>query len=199
MNWQGKDYILLYHEPALSFLDPATGKTLWDIETGKYATDMTVTTPVVHDNYILATTLKGRAGMVIKLTDSGPERLWQGPAVTSYQSNPIIYNEHIYCYNGMPIMNRGPFVCADLKTGETMWESMDIGCGTSIFADGHIIALDIKGNLFLIKPDPAGFKLITEFRGAIPDVKKRCWTKPVIAGDKLYLRHGNRLICYVLK
>ncbi len=199
MNWQGKDYILLYHEPALSFLDPETGKTLWDVETGKYATDMTVTTPVVYENYILATTLKGRAGMVVQLTDDRPKRLWQGPAITSYQSNPIIYNGHIYCYNGMPIMNRGPFVCADLKTGETMWESMDIGCGTSIFADGHIIALDIKGNLFLIKPDPQEFRIISEFRGAIPDVKKRTWTKPVIADDKLYLRHGNRLICYLLK
>lgn len=199
MTWEGKDYILLYHEPALTFLDPETGKTIWQAETGKYATDMTVTTPVIYDNYILATTLKGRGGMVVQLKDKGPEILWQGQSITSYQSNPIIRDGYIYCYNGMPLQNRGPLVCANLKTGEIIWESLEAGNGTSIFADGHIIGLDMKGNLFLVKADPKAFKLITKFMGAIPDVKKRTWTKPVIANNKLYLRHGNRLICYLIK
>ena len=96
------------------------------------------------------------------------------------------------------MMNSGPFACVDLETGELMWETGRIGTGTSIYADGHILCLDMKGNLYLLEPDPREFRLIAEFREAIPGVEKRTWTRPVIASDKVYLRHGNRLICYSL-
>jgi hypothetical protein len=64
--------------------------------------------------------------------------------------------------------------------------------------DGHLICLDIKGNLFLVKPDPYGFKKVGEILGAIPDVKNPAWTVPVVANGKLYLRYLQQLICYDL-
>ena len=54
----------------------------------------------------------------------------------------------------------------------------------------------LEGNLFLVKPDPNEFKLVTEFKNALGEVKIHAWTIPVVANGKLYLRYMQRLICY---
>jgi hypothetical protein len=64
--------------------------------------------------------------------------------------------------------------------------------------DGYLICQDIKGNLFLIQPDPSGFKKLGEIRKAIGDVQNPAWTVPVVANGKLYLRYLQQLICYQL-
>ena len=72
----------------------------------------------------------------------------------------------------------------------------DMGWGTCVFADDHLLCLDIKGNLFLMKPDPDKFVKISELRKALGDVKGPVWTKPVLANGRLYLRFKQRLVCY---
>jgi len=58
--------------------------------------------------------------------------------------------------------------------------------------------LDIKGNLFLVKPDPTGFTKVGEIKSAIDGVKNPAWTVPVVANGKLYLRYMQQLVCYKL-
>jgi hypothetical protein len=64
--------------------------------------------------------------------------------------------------------------------------------------DGHLICEDLKGDLFLLSPDPSGFKKIGEIMSAIGDVKNPAWTVPVVANGKLYLRYMQQLVCYKL-
>ena len=71
-----------------------------------------------------------------------------------------------------------------------------MGWGTCVFADGYLLCLDIKGNLFLMKPDPDKFVKISELRNALGKVKGPVWTKPVLANGRLYLRFKQRLVCY---
>jgi len=61
-----------------------------------------------------------------------------------------------------------------------------------------LICLDIKGNLFLIQPNPSGFTKVGEIKSAIADVKNPAWTVPVVANGKIYLRYLQQLICYQL-
>jgi len=74
-----------------------------------------------------------------------------------------------------------------------------MGWGTCMYVDGHLICLDIKGNLSLMKPNPERFIKITEMPRALGNVKGPVWTLPVIANDRLYLRFKQRLVCYSLK
>jgi hypothetical protein len=49
----------------------------------------------------------------------------------------------------------------------------------------------------LIKPDPKGFEIISEFR-----IKKGSgphWAHPFIADGKLFMRHGEVLMVYDIK
>ena len=61
------------------------------------------------------------------------------------------------------------------------------------------MCLDIKGNLFLMRPDPQRFIKVTDLPQALGNVKGPVWTLPVIANGKLYLRFKQRLVCYAIK
>jgi hypothetical protein len=79
-----------------------------------------------------------------------------------------------------------------------MWSTDQIGQGTTTYADGYLICQNLKGDAFLINPDPSGFKKMGEVKSAIADVKNPAWTVPVIANGKLYLRYMQQLVCYNL-
>ena len=87
-------------------------------------------------------------------------------------------------------------MCIDLKTGEEKWRTNDMGWGTCILVDGYLICLDIKGNLFLMKPDPQKFIQVSNLERALGEIKGPVWTMPIVANGKLFLRFKQKLICY---
>ncbi len=132
------------------------------------------------------------------MTESAAEVIWQSKVIASHHSDPIIIDGFMYGYSGQSNQNKGYFKCVELETGEEKWSTGEIGWGTTVHVDGHLLCMDIKGNLFLVDPDPNEFRKVTEFRGAIADVKHTAWTIPVVANGRLYLRYMQRLICYNL-
>lgn len=104
----------------------------------------------------------------------------------------------------------GYLICIDPKTGQVQWE-VDTGCGLMIYVDGCLLCQTFRGDLFLVDPSAQGFRKITEWKGAIPLSKwyfegrlwrkgpQPCWTTPVVARGKLYIRYHDRLTCYDLR
>ena len=113
-------------------------------------------------------------------------------------TDPVLINGYIYGYSGESSRNNGQFKCIELASGKEMWSAGEIGQGTITYVDCHLICLDIKGNLFLVKPEPSGFLKVGEIKKAIGDVKNPAWTVPVVANGKLYLRYLQQLVCYKL-
>jgi len=74
-----------------------------------------------------------------------------------------------------------------------------MGWGTATWVDGHLICCDIKGNLFLVKPDPEKLNIITELPKAFGKRTSPVWTKPIIANGLMYLRFKQQLVCYEVK
>ena len=58
--------------------------------------------------------------------------------------------------------------------------------------------MNLKGNIFLIKPNPEAFQKIGEIKKALGKVKNSAWTVPVVANGRLYLRYLQTLVCYDL-
>jgi hypothetical protein len=119
--------------------------------------------------------------------------------MAAHHSDGYVLDGFLYGYSGQSLQNKGAFKCLELATGTVKWSTNEMGWGTSIYVDGHLICLDIKGNLFLMKPDSEKFIKVTELPKALGDVKGPVWTLPVIANDKLYLRFKQSLVCYSLK
>lgn len=189
--------LLIYHGAGLSCLNPSDGKLLW---TAPWPTEYGVnaTTPIVSGDIIYHTSGYKMGCEALKVTKSGYTVLWKNNVMEAQHSDPILIDGYIYGYSGESSRNNGQFKCIELLTGKEMWSSNEIGQGTTTFADGHLICQDIKGNLFLVKPDPNGFKKIGEIKAALKDVKNPAWTVPVVANGNLYLRYLQQLVCYQL-
>jgi len=190
-------YLLVYHAVGLSCLDPKDGKELWQVP---WVTDYGVnaSTPAIDKDLVFITSGYGKGCQLLKVTKDNYKILWTNTAIASQHSDPFIIDGHIYGYSGQSGQNKGDFKCLDLRSGKELWSSQEIGWGTAVAVNEYIVCLDIKGNLFLIKPDPSGLKKVAEFKKAIPDVSHPEWTVPVAANGKLYLRYMQHLICYDL-
>jgi len=189
--------LLIYHAKALSMLDPEDGKEIWSTP---WATNYGVnaTTPVIYNNLVFHTSGYGMGGEVLEVTKNRYAIKWKSKVIASQHSDPIVIHGYLYGYSGDSYGQNGTFKCVEMATGKEMWSTGSIGWGTMIYADGYLICLDIKGNVYLIKPDIKKFCKLGEFQHALPGVTSPAWTCPVIANGKLYLRYLQRLVCYRL-
>jgi outer membrane protein assembly factor BamB len=198
MNIEKEIKLIVYHGTGLSCLNPIDGKEIW---TAPWPTKYRVnaTTPLLYNDIIFHTSNYDMGCEALKVSPTGYSVLWKSKVMEAQHSDPILIDGYIYGYSGESLRNVGEFKCIELSTGREMWSTDQIGQGTTVFADGFLVCMDLKGNLFLIKPDPFGFKKIGEIRAAIEDVKNPAWTVPVIANGKLYLRYLQKLVCYNLE
>jgi outer membrane protein assembly factor BamB len=194
----GKQFILSFHGAGLSAINPVNGDEVWS-HPWKTSYDVNATTPISYNDKVFITSGYGTGCVLLKVSLSGTEVLWTNETMSSHHSDPFIIDGYIYGYSGNSMQNKGDFVCIDLDTGEEKWSTGDMGWGTSVYVEGHILCSDIKGNLFLMKPDPNEFKLVTEMPNALGKISGAAWTIPVLANDKLYLRFKQKLISYNIK
>lgn len=198
MSIENENKLLIYHGKGLSCLNPSDGKVLWTVQ---WPTEYGVnaTTPIVFNDIIFHTAGYKMGCQAIKVTkDDGYSVIWKSNVLEAQHSDPILVDGYIYGYSGESSRNVGQFKCLELATGKEMWSTKEIGQGTTTFVDGYLISMDLKGNLFLIAPEPTGFKKVSEIKSAIADVKNPAWTVPVVANGKLYLRYMQQLVCYNL-
>lgn len=187
--------ILIFHGTGLSGFDAAAGMRLWDIP-WKTANELNITTPVVSSNLVIVSSSAG--AMAVEVASNGAAVRWKNKELLASHTDPQIIGSNLFGYSGMSLQNGGDFRCLDVGTGKLRWKTSLLGGGTVILVDRYLLCLDHKGNLFLVKPDPNGLKLMATFPNAIPKVKEQSWTKPVVAGGNLYLRYRQRLLCYRL-
>ncbi|MEI6809559.1 MAG: PQQ-binding-like beta-propeller repeat protein [bacterium] len=193
----GSTNILVYHAKALSCLNSTDGKEIWRApwET-KYGVN--ATTPARENSIIFHTSAYKMGCEALLLKEGGFSLLWKNDVIAAQHTDPVIINGYVYCYSGDSSSNKGQFKCLELATGKEMWSTDQVGQGTTTFADGYLICFDIKGNLFLVRPDPSGFIKAGEVSKAMDEVGNSAWTVPVVANGKLYVRYMQKLVCYNL-
>ena len=189
--------LVVFHGTGIAALDPADGRVIWDLP-WETSFDVNATTPVASGTTLFITSGYGTGCRALAVGDSSAEVLWTSEVIASQHSDPVISGGFIYGYSGQSYRNTGEFKCVRLASGEEMWSTDRIGWGTAVMVDGHLVCLDIDGNLFLVRPDPGAFAMVSEFRGALGGSRNPAWTIPVIAGGNVYLRHKRRLVCYDL-
>ncbi len=190
--------ILFFHGTALSGLDPDSGKELWRApwEADYY---VNAALPLSENNTIFITTGYGVGCQALKVKNNKVQTLWKNLSIEGQHTDPVIIAGYIYGYSGESSQNKGSLKCVRLSDGKEMWSSNDAGYGTFIYADDHLICMDIEGNLRLIEANPEKFVKVSEMKNAVKDVKNPNWVTPVSANGKLYLRYMQKLICYDIK
>jgi len=104
-----------------------------------------------------------------------------------------------YLYGSYWIHNNdGQWACIRWEDGAVMYDERWNSKGEIVYADGMLYVYDEKkGNVGLVKPDPAGFQVVSSFQ--VEKGKGQHWSHPYIHDGKLFLRHGDVLMVYSLK
>lgn len=100
-----------------------------------------------------------------------------------------------YFYGQFSTNGKRDGLCCMNMDGEVMWKTMrspSFDKGSMILADGLILATDGSKNLYLIQPDPSGFKPLAtaEILGMGQN-----WAPIALVGGKLLIRDQSRLLC----
>lgn len=203
--------LIIWHPTAVASLDPVTGQVQWQqpfpIDLG-----MTLATPVASGNRLLVSSFFNGS----MLLDLLGQRIWQGKSSSEIETDglhavintPVIEGEHIY-----GICSYGQFRCLSLKTGERVWETMELMREKARWASGfmvkngdrYFINTD-RGDLVVAKLSPRGYQEI----GRTPLIKPTSnpgnrrergavhWSHPAYANRHVITRNDEEIVSYSL-
>ena len=178
-------------------LKPQTGKILWEYTNWENmvqvasALDVGQGRIMVVGGYELGTAML----KVGKKTDGSysVEELFRHNDSGDHTKPPIFYNGYFYAQFSTNSKRDG--LCCMGMDGKVMWKTMRsplFDKGSMILADGLILATDGRKTLYLIQPDPSGFKPLSS---AVMLGDGQNWGPLALSDGKLLLRDQNRLMC----
>lgn len=178
-------------------LDPLTGSVLWTY--GNYQ----CTIPVPHavdagEGRVLLTGGYRAGAAMIKVRKEadgtyGVTELFKNPDFGSHTQPPILFKDHLYVQYTINERSDG-LVCMTLD-GQVKWktgEEPPFNKGGAVLADGLLLATDGNTRLYLVDPDPAGFKPL-----ASAEVLESAnnWAPIALVDGKLLIRDQKQLKC----
>ena len=193
-------------------IEPLTGKVLWEYK--NWECHISVANAVeAGDNKLLVVGGYELGCVMIKVDKKsdgsfGVTELFRHNDFGDHTKPPILFNGYFYAQfstNG----KRDGLVCMNMD-GKIMWKTKNepkFDKGSMILAEGLILATDGANKLYLIEPDPAGFKSLasadllkqggvnmsnrmTNFGGPTQN-----WAPLALADGKLLIRDQSRMMC----
>jgi hypothetical protein len=205
IEYAGKKMIVNVMGADIIAVNSKDGKILWKISyaginaaTGRVMKNHAIT-PVFRDGCMLIANGYNWVALKLKLSPDGnsAEVVWENRNFDPQLGGVVLLGDNIYGNNHMskPVDS---WVCVDWNTGKTLWTSKWYSKGSVISADGMLYLYDEKsGHVALVKPDSAKLDIISEFQ--ITKGEGPFWAHPVISKGKLYIRHGDVLMVYLIK
>ncbi len=179
-----------------------TGQLLWSHEQDNYPLDKrtpgygdTHCNSVIYENgsiwYVAG---DGNGTVKLELSSDGKKiiQVWRNPAFDSYMGGAVKMGNFMYgCGVAKPELKS-----INALTGE-ITDSLKIGTGAIIAADGMLYYYTQKGDMMLISYDGGNIEKVSSFR--ITKGTKEHFSHPVINKGILYQRHGKVLMAYDIK
>ena len=159
-------------------------------------------TPVVGGNVVYDSFPYGAGASAVQIEVDGDtlktNGLWRTPGANqNYWTSPIYHEGHLYGTFGYYDLTQntngytGRMSCLELLTGKVKWTQNKIVNGGIIMVGGHLVVLTQKGEIKLIKPDPAACLEL----GSVQAVGDWCWNSPVFSDGRLYVRSRIQAAC----
>ncbi len=177
-------------------------------------------TPVIVGNEVFISEAYGPGSCLFSVEPGGYELQWHDVKTSrkkamQTQFNTAVYHDgYLYGCSGRYPRNM-ELRCVEWKTGKVMWAEPTRIRSTFMYVDHHLVNLEERGRLRLIKATHKRFELVGEFTlrdrnaaglpatnagtGAVgnlsPLLKYPCWAAPILSHGLLYVRSANRLVC----
>jgi outer membrane protein assembly factor BamB len=185
---------------SVSGLDPLSGKVLWTYSNWQCII------PVPHavdagEGRVLITGGYSAGAAMIKVQKKedgsyGVTELLKNIDFGSHTQPPILYKDHFYAQYTINERSDG-LVCMGMD-GQVKWKTGDepaFNKGGAILADGLLLSTDGNTMLYLIEPDPSGFKPLAS---AVMLESGENWAPLALVDGKLLIRDQKNLKCVVV-
>lgn len=178
-------------------MDPLSGKVLWTY--GNWQCGIPVPNAVdAGEGRVLITGGYSAGAALIKVQKKedgscGVAELFKTVNFGAHTQPPILYKDHFYAQYTINERSDG-LVCMSMD-GQIKWKTGEdpaFNKGGSILADGLLLSVDGNRKLYLIDPDPAGFKPLASAELLEPGEN---WAPIALVDGKLLIRDQKQLKC----
>jgi len=178
-------------------LKPKTGEIIWEFNNWQNMIQVAPVLDAGEGRIIVVGGYEHGAAMIkVEKMDDGKysvEEIFNHNDFGDHTKPPVLYNGYFYAQFSTNSKRDG-LACMDMN-GKVMWKTMRsplFDKGSMILADGLILATDGRKTLYLIQPDPSGFKPLASAE-LLGDGMN--WGPMALSDGKLLLRDQNRLLC----
>jgi outer membrane protein assembly factor BamB len=190
-------------------IQPATGKILWEYD--QWHCHISVPSAVDAGNnkiLVVGGYELGAAMIEVKKNNDGnyvTSEVFKTEEFGDQTKPPLLIEGYFYAQFGTN-RRRDGLACMNMD-GEIMWKTKrdpDFNKGSMVLADGLILATDGMKTLYLIEPDPSGFKPLAsadllEIKPGDERMARRFatqnWAPIALADGKLLIRDQGRIMC----
>ena len=208
----GRRQIIIWHTQAVSALEVATGRLLWEVPF-KVDTALSVATPVLSGRHLLVSSFYN-GSMLLKLDEHKPQAdmVWKGKSKSEIDtdglhaliSTPVIVGESVY-----GICSYGQFRCLDLRTGSRVWETLEVTKEKARWATGFLVKNgdrffinNDRGELIIAKLSPDGYQEISRSPLIKPTTRVGNrrelgvvnWSHPAYANRQILARNDEEIL-----
>ncbi|MCI0391320.1 MAG: PQQ-like beta-propeller repeat protein [Acidobacteria bacterium] len=207
--------LIIWHPTAVVALDPATGKVYWQ-QPSRINMGVTLSTPVLSGSRVLVSSFYN-GSMLLDLAREKGDVIWKGKSASEINTDglhtvvntPVIDGDYIY-----GICSYGQFRCLNLKTGERVWETMDVTKEKARWASGFIVRNgdryfinNDRGELIIAKLSAKGYQEIsrtllikpTSNPGNRRELGAVNWSHPAYANRHILARNDEEIISVSLE
>jgi len=186
--------ILTIVQQSIVGVDMNNGKVYWRVP-HKVSYDISAVTPAYENGLMYVTNGYGKGGHMFELSADGTsvEKKWSEKSLDVHHGGVVLVDGNIHGAS-----NKGNWICLDLATGKVKFSDKLVGKGSVIYVDGMLYGYGEKaGDVGLIKINPNGYEMVSSFK--ITKGSGKHWAHPAISDGRLYMRHGEVLMCYDIR
>jgi outer membrane protein assembly factor BamB len=175
-------------------IDAENGDTYWRVAQ-KQGNKINANSPVYDGGRVFsasaqADTTKGH--LMIQLSEDGKtaEVGWRNEELFNLMGGIILHEGSLYSST----FEKKEWYSVDAASGNLNYMSDQVSGGALIFADGLFYCYGTDGVLALIDAGETESRVISSFK--VPLGTDQHWAHPVIHDQRLYVRHGDAIMCF---
>ena len=199
--------LIVWHPRAVSSLDPANGKLIWQVKFPVRA-GLTISTPRRVGNRLFVTAFyNGPLMLEVSPDGTSAQVAWKGSSdseirtdgLHSIISTPIFNGSHIY-----GICSYGQLRCLDARTGKRIWESI-AATGKDRWWNAFLVPHEDRffihneqGDLIIARLSPQGYQELSRAKLVEPTRpvrrRKTIWSHPAFALKSVFARNDKEIV-----
>jgi len=182
--------LVTFSEMALLGLDAETGALLWTYELSLKG-NLPCNQPIYAQGFLYIVAGSGNGAVKLELLENGSQiqEIWRNPDFDTYFGGFVMIGNFLYGSAD----KRHLWWSIDANTGKVTG-SLSFGTGATSSEGKNLVLYNQSGKVGIVRPDNGKMTLVNSF--LITKGTSEHFAPPLVAGGRLFIRHGNALLVY---